>query len=579
MKLDSNKIREILLAGNYISKDDAEKADKFVKNREGEFLDYFLREGILTSDLLGQALAESFKVPYIDLNTNIPEKELVLKIPEQIAVKFRVILATETDTSITVATDDPSAKDLLDSVTKIFPDKKISIGFSLSEDIDALLLFYKKALDTRFSKIIGEKKRIAPEIIDEIIADALGFKASDIHFDAQEKEVVIRFRIDGVLQEAGRIPKEYYESILNRVKVQSRMRTDEHFSAQDGAIRYEKNGQSIDMRVSIVPTLDGEKIVIRLLAEYMKSFSLDDLGLSQKNQKLVLTAAKKPFGMILVTGPTGSGKTTTLYALVKYLNNPGINITTIEDPVEYKIPGVNHIQVNTLTNLTFAQGLRSIARQDPDVILVGEIRDLETADISVNAALTGHLLFSTFHANDAASAIPRFLEMGIEPFLLSSTLELIVAQRLVRRICEKCRYSYKITTNKLVETFAEADRYFNGEVTLYKGKGCSSCSGTGYKGRTAIFEVIDSSTTEMQEMILTNPSSQQVWNLAKSQGAEPLFIDGLEKVKNGITTIEELLRVSSPPEEKKENLSNNSVSLASEGMRAPRKIKKSMGIE
>jgi len=575
MKLDSNKIKEILLAGSYISKEDAEKADKFVKNREGEFLDYFLREGILTPDLLGQALAESFGVLYIDLNTNIPEKDLVLKIPEQIAVKFRAIAASETDKSVAVTTDDPSAKDLLETVTKIFPDKKVSIAFSLSEDIDALLLFYKKTLDTRFGKIIAEKKRIAPEIIDEIIADALGFKASDIHFDAQEKEVVIRFRIDGVLQEAGRIPKEYYENILNRVKVQSRMRTDEHFSAQDGAIRYEKNGQSIDMRVSVVPTLDGEKIVIRLLAEYMKSFSLDDLGLSQKNQKLVLAAAKKPFGMVLVTGPTGSGKTTTLYALVKYLNNPGINITTIEDPVEYKIPGVNHIQVNTLTNLTFAQGLRSIARQDPDVILVGEIRDLETADISVNAALTGHLLFSTFHANDAASAVPRFLEMGIEPFLLSSTLELIVAQRLVRKICDKCRYSYKISTSKLAETFPEANSYFSGEVTLYKGKGCSSCSGSGYKGRTAIFEVIDSSTTEMQEMILTNPSSQQIWKLAKAQGAEPLFVDGLEKVENGITTIDELLRVSSPPVEKSEGARSSVLVQENEEVKTPRKAKRS----
>ncbi|MEI7425182.1 MAG: GspE/PulE family protein, partial [Candidatus Staskawiczbacteria bacterium] len=439
MKLDQNKIKEILLKANYIAIDDAEKADKFVKNKEGEFLDYFMRNGLLTADLIGQALAESFKVSYFDLNTNIPEKELVLKIPEEIARKFRLILVKETEKSVSIATDDPSAEGIEVETKKIFTNKKITIIFSLSEDINALLLFYKKTLDTRFSKIIAEKKSIAPEIIDEIIDDAIGFKASDIHFDPQEKEIVIRFRIDGVLHEAGRIPKNYYENILNRVKVQSHMRTDEHFSSQDGAIRYERNGQAVDMRVSVVPTIDGEKIVIRLLAEYMKSFALDDLGLSKNNQKLILKAAQKPFGMILVVGPTGSGKTTTLYALVKYLNTPEINIATIEDPVEYKIPGVNHIQVNPLTNLTFAQGLRSIARQDPDVILVGEIRDRETADISVNAALTGHLLFSTFHANDAASAIPRFLEMGIEPFLLSSTLELVIAQILVRKICDKCR--------------------------------------------------------------------------------------------------------------------------------------------
>lgn len=549
MKIDQNKIKEILLKGNYVNKIDADKADKFVKDKEGEFLDYFIRQGLLTPDLLGQALAESFKVSYLDLNTNIPEKALVLKIPEEIAKKFRVILFKESAKEIVVTTDDPLAKGIEEELKKIFAGKKISIGFSLSEDIDSLLLFYKKTLDTRFSKIIAEKKRVAPEIIEEIIDDALGFKASDIHFDTQEKEIVIRFRIDGVLHEAGRIPKNYYENILNRVKVQSHMRTDEHFSAQDGAIRYEKNGQAVDMRVSVVPTLDGEKIVIRLLAEYMKSFALDDLGLSKKNQELILKAAKKPFGMILVVGPTGSGKTTTLYALIKYLNSPEINIATIEDPVEYKIPGVNHIQVNPLTNLTFAQGLRSIARQDPDVILVGEIRDKETADISVNAALTGHLLFSTFHANDAASAVPRFLEMGIEPFLLSSTLELVVAQRLVRKICDKCRYSYKTSTTELFKIFPESEKFFNqGEITLYKGKGCSNCSSSGYRGRTAIFEVIDISP-EIEELMLKNPSAQQVWRLAKQQGVEPLFIDGLEKVKNGITTLEELLRVASPPEE------------------------------
>ena len=548
MNIDQNKIKDILLKGNYINAEEAEKANEFVKNKEGEFLDYFLRYGFLTSDLIGQALAESFKVPYLDLNTNVPAKELVLEIPEELATKFRVILFKKVNKTIIVATDDPTAKGLAEELQKIFAGQQISIGFSLSEDIDSALLFYKKTLDTRFSKIIALKKRIAPEIIDEIVVDALGFKASDIHFDPQEKEVVIRFRIDGVLHEAGRVSEEYYENILNRIKVQSRMRIDEHFSAQDGAIRYEKDGQVIDMRVSVVPTVDGEKTVLRLLAEYMKSFALDVLGLSKNNQNLILKAAKKPFGMILVTGPTGSGKTTTLYALIKYLNNPEINITTIEDPVEYKILGVNHIQVNNLTNLTFAQGLRSIARQDPDVILVGEIRDKETADISVNAALTGHLLFSTFHANDSASAIPRFLEMGIEPFLLASTLELVVAQRLVRKICEKCRYSYKVTSGEVASLFTGASNFFDaGEITLYKGKGCSNCSNTGYKGRTAIFEIIDI-TTPIEELILRNPSSQQIWQLAEKQGTESLFVDGLDKVKGGITTIEELLRVATPPE-------------------------------
>ena len=384
---------------------------------------------------------------------------------------------------------------------------------------------------------MASQTRVAPEIIDEIVADALAFKASDIHFEPQEKEVVVRFRVDGVLHEAGRFAKEVYENILNRIKVQAHMRIDEHFSAQDGAIRFVKEKGTVDMRVSVIPTLDGEKVAIRLLAEYVKGFTFADLGVSEKDQAAFLRAAKKPFGMILVTGPTGSGKTTTLYALLKMLNDPTVNITTIEDPVEYKILGVNSIQVNPQTNLTFAKGLRSIVRQDPDIVLVGEIRDLETAEIAVNAALTGRLLFSTFHANDAATSIPRLLDMGVEPFLMASTLELVIAQRLVRKICDQCRVSF--TSND--------KRFFpKTSSTLYQGKGCKNCGNTGYKGRTAIFEFIEIDDA-LEDLILKHPSSKEIWELAQKNGAHSLFEDGLEKVKNGITTIDELLRVAQPP--------------------------------
>ena len=391
-------------------------------------------------------------------------------------------------------------------------------------------------METRFSEIVSSQTRVAPEIIDEIVSDALAFKASDIHFEPQEKEVVVRFRVDGVLQEAGRVSKEIYENILNRIKVQAHMRIDEHFAAQDGAIRFPKDKGFIDMRVSLIPILDGETIVIRLLAEYVKGFTFADLGVSQKDQEIFLKAAKKPFGMIMVTGPTGSGKSTTLYALIKMLNLPSVNITTIEDPVEYKVVGINQIQVNTQTDLTFAKGLRSIVRQDPDIVLVGEIRDLETAEIAVNAALTGHLLFSTFHANDAATAIPRLLDMGVEPFMMASSLELIIAQRLVRKICDQCRVSFT----------SQPTKFFPKETTLYKGKGCNNCGNTGYKGRTAIFEFIRIEGA-MQELILKHPSTREIADLAKGSGSHSLFEDGLEKVKNGITTMEELLRVALPP--------------------------------
>ncbi|OGD62599.1 hypothetical protein A2160_06235 [Candidatus Beckwithbacteria bacterium RBG_13_42_9] len=549
---------DILLKGSYVSSEDLQKAKAWAKTNKSTVEEYLLTQGTITKDILGQALAESFKVSYADLNTRLPSCEQVLKIPQDLATTYRIVLFEEKDAEVTIATDNPAlASQFQSQLQIIFPNKKISVAYSLSEDIEACFIHYRKPLETRFSEIVSSQTRIAPEIIDAIVADALALKASDIHFEPREKEVIVRFRIDGVLQEAGRLGKEVYENILNRIKVQAHMRLDEHFSAQDGAIRFVKEQSEVrqsqaktevvDMRVSIIPTLDGEKIAIRLLAEYVKGFTFSDLGICEKDQAVFLSAAKKPFGMILVTGPTGSGKTTTLYALLKMLNEPTVNITTIEDPVEYKILGVNSIQVNLQTNLTFAKGLRSIVRQDPDIILVGEIRDLETAEIAVNAALTGHLLFSTFHANNAATAIPRLLNMGAEPFLMASTLELVIAQRLVRKICDHCRVSFTSKPEELEKLLPNSKRFFpKASPTLYKGKGCKNCGQTGYKGRTAIFEFIEIESS-MKDLILKNPASHEIWALAQKNGSHSMFEDGLEKVKNGITTLEELLRVAIPP--------------------------------
>jgi type IV pilus assembly protein PilB len=429
MKLDQQKIVDILLKQNYISQDDLVKAKSL--GQKESVIDYLLAQHIITKDLEGQAIAEYYDMPYADLNSNQPSQKQVLKIPEEIARKYRLVLFKINEQGLIVTTDQPELSVLKEVLPKLFPGKKINLNYSLSADIDDVFIYYRKSLATRFSKIIENKQRIAPEIVEEMVEDALSYRASDIHFEPEETEVIIRFRVDGVLQEAGRIPKEYYENILNRIKVQAHLRTDEHFAAQDGSIRLVKNGLNVDLRVSIIPTLDGEKIVARVLSQYIGQLNLSDLGLDSDYEDQLLRVAKKPFGMILVVGPTGSGKTTTLYALLKLLNKPDINITTIEDPVEYKINGLNQIQVNNATNLTFAKGLRSIVRQDPDIILVGEIRDQETAEIAVNSALTGHLLLSTFHANDAATAIPRLLDMGIEPFLLSSTLNLIIAPLLL----------------------------------------------------------------------------------------------------------------------------------------------------
>lgn len=542
-KLQDKDIIKALLDGGYITQKDIEIGEEYVSKNNGTLLEYFLMSQLIDNDILGQAVAEFLGVSYFDLNSIQPSKAVVLKIPESTARKLRVLIFKEDNKNVFISTDDPLNLKIKENLKKIFTDKKIVIGYSLSEDIDNSFLYYRKSLDTRFQKIIESGGKIAPEIINAIIEDALMYKASDIHFEPNEENVMIRFRVDGVLQQVGDISRDYYNNILNRVKVLANLRIDEHSSVQDGAIHFFREDKPVDTRISITPTINGEKIVIRILSSYIRALTLYDLGLQKDDQDILEKAAKKPFGMVVVVGPTGSGKSTTLYALLRNINNPEVNITTIEDPVEYRLKGANQIQVNKKANITFAQGLRSIARQDPDIILVGEIRDHETADIAVNAALTGHLLFSTFHANDAATTIPRLLDMGVEPFLLSSTLELVVAQRLVRKICPNCRYSYTETKTNLKKVISGINKYLSkASVNLYKGKGCDSCGHTGYSGRIAIFEFIVM-TTEMKELILKNPSASQINELAKKHGMRSMFADGMEKVKSGVTTLDELLRV------------------------------------
>jgi len=545
MRFDQETIKKILLDGNYVSSDDIKKAEIAAENHRGTFTEYLISEGLTSEDIIGQAIAESLNVSYSNLSIHQPSKEQVLLISESVAKEYRVVVFEKMESEIVVATDNPKNDKLKSTLEGIFPNKKIKITFSLPNDIDTIFINYQQGLETQFSKLIESQGRVAPEIVDQILEDALLLKASDIHCEPQEKEVVIRFRIDGVLHDAGRMPKEYYENIVNRIKVQSKLRIDEHFSSQDGAIRFMPKSypDPVDLRVSIVPTLDGEKVAIRILSSYIRDLTLTDIGLSNELHDQILKSIKKPFGMILVTGPTGSGKSTTLYSIIKIVNTRDRNITTIEDPVEYKIEGVNQIQANSQTNLTFAKGLRAVMRQDPNIILVGEIRDLETADIAVNASLTGHLLLSTFHANNAATSIPRFIDMGVEPFLVGSTIELVIAQRLVRRICDSCKVSYDLPEKEIDNLGDNISKYFKEKsFTFYKGKGCSSCSNTGFRGRIGVFEYITTSP-ELQDLIAKTPSTKDVALLARSQGFKSMFEDGIEKVKSGITTIDELVRV------------------------------------
>lgn len=586
MALTDAELKKLLLELNYVSEEDIKKAEVTAK-AHGTSLREALKElEIVSQEIYESAIAEYYHLKYYDLGSKPPTAENVVTLPEDIARTYSALVVEKDKNSVVIATSDPSNKLLeeairtnLDQEIAIFPDKedaekkqtsrKAAAHFSFRKEkkeerkkftgkiewvyasrkaIEAFFVHYRKPLATRFQQIIDANKKVAPEILEEIFNDAIALRASDIHFEPQEKIVVVRFRVDGVLHEAGRIPKEYYEGVVNRMKIAANMHIDEHFAAQDGAIRYDTGNGTMDIRVSIVPVVDGEKIVLRLLSEYVRTLTLTDLGFSEKNREMLERASHKPFGMILTTGPTGSGKSTTLYALLKLRNHPDVNISTIEDPVEYKVPGINHIQVNTETNLTFANGLRALMRQDPNVILVGEIRDGETASIAVNAALTGHLLFSTLHANDAVTSVPRMLEMGVEPFLLASTLEVVIAQRLVRKICPHCRYSYTVSAADVPKLFPGAAKHFGkGSQLLYKGKGCESCGGIGYSGRIAIHELLVV-TPGVEALIIRSASSAEIQVAARKDGMQSLFEDGFEKVKTGVTTMEELLRVASPPD-------------------------------
>ncbi len=586
MAMTDAELKKLLLELNYVSEENIAAAEAQAK-AHGVPLKEALREmELLNQDLYESAIAEFHHLAYFDPNQTPVTSETVLLLPEDIARSYGIAVVSKTDEAVTVATSDPSHKLLEEAVRMnlgqeiaIFPDeetadvkqtsRKAAAHFSLKRKgpqrtrftgtvtlvyasrkaIEALFVHYRKPLATRFQQIIDAQKKVAPEILEEIFSDAIGLRASDIHFEPQEAAVIVRFRVDGVLHEAGRIPREYYEGVVNRIKIAANLHIDEHFSAQDGAIRYDTGTGTMDVRVSIVPIVDGEKIVMRLLSEYVRSLTLADLGFSDENRQALEHICRKPFGMILTTGPTGSGKSTTLYALLKLRNHPDVNISTIEDPVEYKVPGINHIQVNPGTNLTFANGLRALMRQDPNIILVGEIRDGETASIAVNAALTGHLLFSTLHANDAVTSVPRMLEMGVEPFLLASTLEVVIAQRLVRRICPHCRYSFSVGTDEVARLFPHAEKFFpkKGATLFYRGKGCESCGGIGYSGRIAIHELLAVSGA-IEDLIIARSSSAEIQTEARKQGMKSLFEDGLEKVKTGVTTMEELLRVASPPD-------------------------------
>lgn len=381
-------------------------------------------------------------------------------------------------------------------------------------------------------------------LVDCLIEKAHTTRASDIHIDPMPAGVKVRMRIDGVLQEAYIFPKEVHNEVVSRIKVIAGLRTDEHQATQDGRFRlvFPNSEEYVDIRVSIAPTYHGENVVMRLLSDKAEQYTLDSLGFSSGNRDKILKAIQKPNGMILATGPTGSGKTTTLYTLIKMLSKPEVSIITLEDPIEYAVAGIEQIQVNPRTGLTFANGLRSMLRQDPDIIMVGEIRDAETAAIAVNTALTGHLLLSTLHTNDAATTLPRLTEMKVEPYLVSSTVNIAIAQRLVRKICEECKKEIPVS-DSMKKTFTALPLTVPFSAPkVYKGSGCEACNKSGYRGRVVISEVLVADN-EIREAILNKASSAEIRKIAIKNGMTTMLDDGFDKVREGHTTVEEVLRV------------------------------------
>jgi len=380
-------------------------------------------------------------------------------------------------------------------------------------------------------------------VVDTLIAQAYVRRASDIHIDPTASDTRVRVRIDGALQEFCTLPRTIHSEILARIKVLGHLRTDEHFATQDGRFSYSApNKDTIDIRISVAPTYHGENAVLRLLAPLCETNTLQSLGFSSANEARITAAVQKPHGMILSTGPTGCGKTTTLYTLLSLLNTPDVSVVTIEDPIEYAIAGVKQLQVHPKTGLTFAQGLRAILRQDPDTIMVGEIRDAETAHIAIHTALTGHLLLSTLHTNSAAATLPRLLDMGTDAYLVASTIELVIAQRLVRRLCQHCKV-LQPCTSAMVHALSELP--LHAPVTLdehfFTASGCDVCNHTGYMGRICISEVLVANDA-MRETLLTKASPQEIQNVAEASGMLPLIEDGFLKVRAGTTTVEEVLR-------------------------------------
>ncbi len=556
MQLKPEILKKIIVGSGFVTEKDFEDAYRTSIEISKDITDILIFRGLINEDTIGRLVSEYFGVPFADIRrVSIPQEVLSL-VPEKMARVYRVIPFGKEKKTLKLAMENPEDFEALEFV-KRHTGLDIEIYYATRDYITRALGQYKKGIRQDFVRIIDENlKKAVPEeedlakaaedvpivkILDTITSYAISERASDIHIEVQEKDVIIRFRIDGVLRDIAKFPRGIEPALIARIKILSNLKIDEHRISQDGRYKFNLDDQIISLRISIIPGFYGENVVMRLLQESNRPMSLEELGLTGRNLEIIRANITKPHGMILVTGPTGSGKTTTLYSILNILNTVEVKICTIEDPIEYGINRVTQIQVNPKAGLEFSTGLRALLRHDPDIIMVGEIRDEETAEIAIHSALTGHLVLSTLHTNTAAGAIPRFLDMGAEDFLLASTVNVVIAQRLVRKICQNCVSKYSLDEDVKKKLSKELGVSLENQK-FYKGKGCSRCGDKGYIGRIGIYEVLPV-TDKIRSLITKRATSDEIQDAAISEGMITMLQDGLDKVSSGLTTIEEVIRV------------------------------------
>ncbi len=564
MTLKNPKFVEILKERNLLPEREINRTLKQNNHDTYQLLLHVIKKGILTKEKAGKMYGEALNVTWLNLDVAIFRPEIVSRLPKEFSEQNNIILLFQMGKRITAAMADPLNQNVIREAEKL-AGEKLTIDFAFKEDIqDAVEVQYKSVYEIEelikninVSAIISPDKEISASELEKIAGNeaivdltrsimllAIKEGASDIHIQPTEDLLSVRFRVDGVMHERVRLTKDILAPLLSRIKILANMNITEHRRPQDGHIGLKLSNKSIDFRVSTTPTIYGEKSVLRVLGEAQIGHvpDLEELYLSKSIFEKVKMLIKTPNGVFFITGPTGSGKTTTLFSSLKFINNPEINIITVEDPVEYRLPGISQTQINREVGLGFETTLRSVLRQDPDVILIGEIRDLETAKIATEAALTGHLVLSTLHTNNAIQAVTRLVEIGVEPFIVGPSIIGVLSQRLVRKICEDCKESYSPPPDQIDKIFLLDGKQ---EVKFFRGKGCSSCKGTGYKGRIAIHEMV-LVDDNLRELVTKNSSNMELRKAAKKSGYQTMRYDGIKKVLRGLTTIDEINRVTFP---------------------------------